>query len=189
MKNNKNNSIKGFGGLLAIIVAAVLAIGGGAYFLMSKSPAQKTAEKVAEVEQAASDIGASLPSLDFSLSSLPDLEVSSLNVAVPQISTGNVFSAPLVNTDFSYDTSNISIAAPSISADSLKFDMPSIPKSIPSGTVPTGGSTAPSGSVPSAPSAGATEPSVDCSMFAAVPSCSMTGPTGEALCKKCFPNK
>ncbi|MEK7478537.1 MAG: hypothetical protein AAB626_01260 [Patescibacteria group bacterium] len=178
--NNKNKFlVRGSVGLMAIIAVALLMIGGGAYFAMKKSPEQK----VAEVEQAASDIGASLPSLDFSLSSLPDLEVSSLNVAAPQISTGNVFSAPLVNTDFSYDTSNINIAAPSISADSLKFDMPSIPKNIPSATVPTGGSTVPSGGTPSASS-------IDCSAFAMAPSCSYV-PAGQArdTCKQCFPNK
>ena len=31
-------------------------------------------------------------------------------------------------------------------------------------------------------------PSADCSQFASVPSCSMTG-AGEAMCKQCFPNK
>lgn len=179
MENNKINSIRGFGSLLAIIVAVVLIAGGGAYIAMKKTPEQK----VAEVQQAASDIGASIPSLDFSFSSLPDLEVSSLNVAAPQVSTGNIFSAPSIDTDFSFNTPNIDIATPSISTDSFQFNMPSIPTgSIPSATIPSGsGSSAPS-------TGGATAPSVDCSVFASVPSCAMTGP-GEALCKQCFPNK
>jgi len=40
----------------------------------------------------------------------------------------------------------------------------------------------------SAPSTGATG-GPDCSVFAAIPKCSMTGPAGEAYCKKCFPDK
>lgn len=169
---NKNKFlVRGFAGLLAVIVTAVLVIGGGAYFAMKKNPEQK----VAEVQQEASDIGASIPSLDFSLSSLPDLEVSSLNISAPQVSTGNIFSAPSIDTNFSFTAPSIDIATPSISADSFQFDMPSIP----------------SGSGSSAPSTGgATAPSVDCSMFASVPSCSyVPAGQGQDACKQCFPNK
>lgn len=80
--------------LIVIIVAAVLVIGGGLYFLLKKSPAQKTAE----VETVVGDIGASIPSLDFSVSPVPDLNVSSLNVGMAQPNVGNIFSAPSVNT-------------------------------------------------------------------------------------------
>lgn len=54
------------------------------------------------------------------------------------------------------------------------------PQGVPSGipSLPPSGS----GQIPSG------MPQVDCSVFASVPSCSMTGP-GEALCKQCFPNK
>jgi len=63
---NKNKFlVRGSVGLMAIVVVAVLVIGGGAYLVMKKSPEQK----VTQVEQSASDIGASFPSLDFSLSS------------------------------------------------------------------------------------------------------------------------
>lgn len=169
MKNNKF-LVKGSAGLIVVVLVAVLAIGGGVYFATKKSPEQK----VAEVQQAASDIGASIPSLDFSLSSLPDLEVSSLNVSAPQVSTGNIFSAPSIDTNFSFNAPSIDIATPSISTGAFDFKMPSIP---------TGGSSAPS-------TEGSTAPSVDCSMFASVPSCSyVPAGQGQDACKQCFPNK
>ncbi len=175
--NIKNNFlIKGSAGLIAVIVVAVLVIGGGAYFMFKKSPEQKAAQ----VQEDVANIGASIPSLDFSLSYMPNLEISSLNVAAPEVSAGNIFSAPSVESNFSVSTGNLDITTPSVSTDSLKFDIPSIPTSMPSGS---------SGSVTPAPSTGSgSQPSVDCSVFAAVPSCAMTGP-GEAMCKQCFPNK
>ncbi|MDD5098361.1 MAG: hypothetical protein PHD31_01420 [Candidatus Pacebacteria bacterium] len=179
MNNKNNNLIKGSIGLIAIIVAAVLIIGGVFYFIIKKSPTQRAAE----VEIAVSDISASIPSLDFGASPLPDLNISSLNVGVAQSNVSNIFSAPTVNTDFSYQ-SNLDINLPSVSSSDFNFQMPSIPADIPTSNsnVPTtqGGETP--------PSAGNNQPSVDCSAFASVPSCSMTGP-GEAMCKQCFPNK
>ena len=71
---------------------------------------------------------------------------------------------------FSYDASNINITAPSISADSLKFDMPSIPKIFLARLFQP---------ADPAPSAGAAEPSVDCSLFAMRQSCSYV-PAGQA---------
>jgi len=171
--------MKGSVVLIAIIVAVVLVIAGGLYFFLKKSPAQKTAE----VENVVGDIGASIPSLDFSVSFLPDLNVSSLNVGMAQSNVGNIFSAPSVNTDFSFQ-SNLDIKTPSISASDFNFQMPSIPTNIPAGNQPA---TNPAAGTPT-PSAGAGQPSVDCSVFASVPSCSMTG-SGEAMCKSCFPNK
>lgn len=172
--NNKNiNLIKGSVGLIAIIAAAVLIIGGGAYFVLQKSPAQKAAQ----VENTVGDIGASVPSLDFSASPLPDLNASSLNVGVPDLQFGGSFSAPSVNTDFSYSP-NLDISVPSASSLNINIPAPSIPANIPA-NIPSSPSAAPSGTG---------QPSVDCSMFASVPSCSMTG-SGEALCKQCFPNK
>lgn len=123
--NTKNiNSIKGQVGLIAIIVAAVLIIGGGAYFAFQKSPAQKTAE----VETAVGNIGVSVPTLNFSASPVPDLNVSALNVGVPQLQFGGTFSAPAVNTDFSF-TPNLDITVPSMS--SLNVNLPTMPTNIP----------------------------------------------------------
>ena len=186
---NKNKFlVRGSVGLMAIVVVAVLVIGGGAYLVMKKSPEQK----VTQVEQSASDIGASFPSLDFSLSSFPDLEVSSLNVAAPQVSTGKIFSAPSFDTDFSFDTPSIDIATPSISTGAFDFKMPSIPSGINIPTIPSGsGSSEPYTGAPTAPpteTSGA--PSIDCSMFAMVPSCSyIPAGQGQDACKQCFPNK
>lgn len=151
--------------------------------MMKKSPAQKAAE----VETVVSDIGASVPSLDFSASPVPNLNISSLNVGVAQSNASNIFSAPSVNTDFSYQP-NLDIKFPSVSASALNFQMPSASSTAPTSN-PNGGTSAPvtqGGETP--PSSGTGQQSVDCSMFASVPSCSMTG-SGEAMCKQCFPNK
>ncbi len=187
---NKDNKflVRGSAGLIAVIVVAVLVISGGAYFTMKKTPEQKSVR----VEQAASDVGASIPSLDFSLSSLPDLEISSLNVSAPQVSTGNIFSAPSIETDFSFSAPSIDIATPSISTDSFQFNMPSIPTGINIPTIPSGsGSSEPSTGEPTAPPTGTSgAPTIDCSLFAMVPSCSyVPAGQGQDACKQCFPNK
>ncbi len=185
MKNTKNNLMKGFISLIAMIIAAILVIGGGTYFVVKKSGTQK----VAEVETNIGDISASIPSLDFSASPLPDLNVSSLNVGVVQSNTKNIFSAPNVNTNFSFQT-NLDIKVPSVSASDLNFQMPSAPTNNQPGNTNVGSpDSAPQGGG-TQPSAGASQPSVDCSQFAQVPSCSyISDPNGQAACKKCFPNK
>jgi hypothetical protein len=182
MNNKNNNLIKGSVGLIVLIVAAVLLIGGGIYFMMQKSPEQKAME----IENTVGDIGASIPSLDFNSSSFPDLNISSLNVGVAQPDTGNIFSAPSVNSDFSFP-SNLDINLPSVSGSDFNFQMPSIPTSNQPSIPATGGS-APTTQSGAPPSSGSGQPSTDCSAFASVLSCSMTGP-GEAMCKQCFPNK
>jgi len=161
-------SKKSLAGLIAIIMAAVLIIGGGTYLLIKKF----AGEKELGTEKAIEDIGASIPKLDFSLSPLPDLNASALNIAAPQLLVGNVFSAPSVNSDFSYNP-DVNISVPSTQID---IQIPSIPAS----SEPTAS--------PTSEAPASEQPQVDCSQFASVPSCSMTG-SGEAMCKQCYPNK
>jgi hypothetical protein len=162
-------SKNGLAGLIAIIIAVALIIGGGAYLLIKKFSGQKVAEiekTIEDIGASIEDIGASIPKLDFSLSPLPDLNVSALNVAAPQLPVSNVFSAPSVNSDFSYKPDvNISVPSPQID-----IQIPSIPTGVPSGG----------------------QPQIDCSQFASVPSCSFVGAAGSQAyeaCKQCFPNK
>ena len=171
--NDKNiNSKNGWTGLLVIIVVAAAIIAGGAYLLLKKSPEQKTAETEKTIE----DIGASIPKLDFSLSPLPDLNVSALNIAAPQLPvSSNIFSAPSVNTDFSYKP-NVEISVPIPQFD---IQIPSTP------STPKGGEI-------SVPPSGTPQPQVDCSAFASVPNCSYVGASGSSgyeACKQCYPNK
>ena len=173
MNNKKNKNLtRGSVTLIAIIIAAVLVIGVGVYMLVKKSsPAQKTAE----VDKAIEDIGVSIPDLNFSASPLPDLNISSLNITAPQIPTNNVFSAPSINTDFSYKP-NVEISVPTPQFD---IKIPSTP------STPKGGET-------SAPPTGTTQPQVDCSAFVSVPNCSYVGASGSSgyeACKTCYPNK
>ncbi len=156
MKNKNIFWIKGSVGLIAIIIAAILAIGGGVYFAVKKSPEQKTAETVQNI----SDIGASIPDLNFSLSQLPDLNVSSLNVNAGQISTNNVFSAPSIDTNFSY-TQKVEFSLPSTQ---INIPIPTIPANIPK-TTPTSETppAASQGSESSGPPSDISQPSsIDC---------------------------
>jgi hypothetical protein len=183
-----NNFMKNKYIILGIII--VVLIGGGIYLLVGKSPTKQQNE----TQQALDDVAVSIPQLDFSSSPLPDLNVSSLNVAAPKINTGNIFTAPTIGSNFSFTPDvNFDIATPTIPTDSFNFSMPKNIPTVPSSN--TGAGSTPSGmptNIPTTtppPSGGqGGAPSVDCSMFASVPSCSMTGP-GEAMCKQCFPNK
>jgi len=198
MENNKKiGSTRGAAALLAIVAVVLLIIGAGAYFLTQKTPAEKNngiAKNAGGVESPGGaenvpDIGVSVPKLDFSSSPLSDLNVSSLNVAVKQVSTGNIFSAPSINTDFSYKpVLNISMPNPTID-----FQMPAIPANIPAGgSIPSvTPSSAPAVAPSSAPSVTG-QPQIDCSAFSTVPSCSYTGAPGSEgyeACKQCYPNK
>lgn len=198
MKNNKNiGSTRGSAGLIAVIVVVLLIIGAGAYMFMKKAPAGNNNETAKTAGGAGSpggvetipDIGVSVPKMDFSSSPLSDLNVSSLNVAVKQVPTSNIFSAPSVNADFSYKPDlNISMPNPTID-----FQMPAIPASTPAGeNIPSSTpSSAPAVTPSSAPSVTG-QPQVDCSMFSAVPACSYVGAPdsqGYEACKQCFPNK
>lgn len=177
--------MKGFSPMVAIIIAAVLVVGGVAtYFLMKRSPEQK----VAQMEQSIDDIAVAVPDLNLSgaPTTLPDLNISALNVApFPQVQTNKIFSPPVVNSDFSYKP-DLKIDMPA--APQVDFQMPVIaptmPTSPPASTqqAPTGGGSQPSGGAPA----------VDCSMFAAPPSCSYVGAPGSQgyeACKQCYPNK
>lgn len=205
MKNNeKNNSMRGAIGVVALIIVILLIIGVGVYMYMSKTPAQKigeTGQTGTEAGTAAGDTGTtvsgievSVPDLVFSSSPLSDLKVSALNVSVAQIPTNNIFSAPEVNTDFSYKTDlNIPMPNPVIN-----FQMPAIPANIPgNGNAPV---VTPLVVIPSAPPVitptpgptGTAQPQVDCSQFSAVPACSYVGAPGSQgyeSCKQCYPNK
>jgi hypothetical protein len=178
--------------IVAIIAGALIIVGGGIYLIFANSPAQRAIRGASKAQNALDKIGGAIPDLNFSQSPLPDLNSSSLNVTAASLASGSIFTAPTVNTDFSYDSSSIKIATPTVDASMIK--MPSAPtgapSDVPSGTqgppttIPTGGQQ--TGSQPSGQQGGA--PTVDCSQFASVPSCSMTG-SGYDMCKQCFPNK
>ena len=190
------NIFKNQKGIVPLLIVAIIAIvaalaGGGIYLATRKSPEQQKAQQVSQAENSVDQVGVSIPDLNFSQSPLPDLKVSSLNVPAPSISAGgNIFTAPSVNTNFSYDVSSINISTPSVSSYDIK--MPAIPTTIPTQNQqapsnPTGGQPA-----TTPPSGGQQGPGGDCSQFAAPPSCSMVGAPGTPgyeMCKQCYPNK
>jgi hypothetical protein len=172
--------------VLGIIILVL--VGGGIYFLIKKSPAKQEAES----QKALDDIAVSIPEFDFSSSPLPDLNISSLNVAAPKISGSGIFTAPSLGSSFSFtpDTS-FDIKMPTTS-----FNF-TVPKNIPSASSdsyspPAGVPVSDSGSSIPPSGSGSEAPQVECSMFASVPACSYVGSPdsqGYQMCKQCFPNK
>ncbi len=208
MENKKSiNFERGSAGLIVIIAIILLIIGAGAYLytrtpsIPEKNDIGKTNETAGEtgetgsteVAGAVSDIEVPVPEMNFSSSPLPDLSVSSLNVSVAQISTGNIFSAPSVDSDFSYK-SDVKISAPN---PVINFEMPSIP--IPTGipgnvNIPSGTPSVPPANIPTVAAQPSVtgQPQTDCSQFASVPACSYVGAPGSQgyeACKQCYPSK
>lgn len=192
MINDKNkDSIKGFAGMMVIAAVAILIIGAGAYLIMQKSPAEQAGENAGTSESVV-DVGVSVPEFNFSSSPLADLNASSLNVGMPKFSFGNIFSAPSVDYNFSYKSSDIQISTPSPKID---FDMSSIPAGKPAGQppVPSNGTPSiPSTDSPSIPEQGQQQGTVNaanCAQFSAMPSaqyCSaVSNSNGKTLCEQC----
>ena len=95
---------------LVIIVVVVLIVGGGIYFL-TKSGSIDGGSK--GVEKSLEELKVETPEIDISLSPLPKLNVSSLNLSSPSLPGGNIFSGFSVNTNFSYQ-GDTNISSPAI---------------------------------------------------------------------------
>lgn len=148
--------------ILVITLVAVLVIGGGIYFLLKKAP---TGEKLTGVGESLEDLQVQAPDLEFSLSPLPKLNVSSLNLSFPELPAGDIFSSFPIDTNFSYQ-------------GNLNVSVPSIELNIPTQTTPQ----IPSQQQQWQPSAS------NCAAFSAIPSsqyCSMAGASGKTLCEQC----
>ncbi len=198
MKKLRTN--RGIAPLIILLVIAVLAIGGGAVYLKSQ-------DKPISVESARENIlgiqkDETLDSLEidtegfnFSLSSLPAIEITALNLEIPKMEVPKIggFNTKLNVISPTIDKNKINISMPSLANITPTISIPSNPTNIPTEApanlppidVPTS-HTDGQGSIPS--SGGA--PQIDCSQFQMVPSCSYV-PAGQAqdACKKCFPSK
>jgi len=141
--------------LIIAVVVALIVVGGAVYFFVAKKPlADQGAQKsLDELEIAA-------PELDLSLSPLPKLNVSSLNLSSPSLPGGNIFSGFSVDTNFFYQ-GNTNISSPAI----------------PQLTVPV-----------QQQQQQPTVNAASCAAFSAIPSsqyCSMAGSSGQTLCQQC----
>ncbi|MDO8663748.1 MAG: hypothetical protein Q7K28_02855 [Candidatus Wildermuthbacteria bacterium] len=150
--------------IIVIILAIILAVGGGVYFLVKKGPVGGGAKGI---EKSLEELKVEALNLDISLSPLPKLNVSSFNLSFPQLPSGNIFPSFSVDADFSYNK-DINISSPSV-----KINAPVIP-SIP-------------GQQSVQPPSGPTINAATCSQFSAIPSgyCSMAGASGQTLCEQC----
>lgn len=143
-----------------------MVVGGGIYFLMKKG---LVGEKLTNIEKSLEDLQVQAPDLEFSLSPLPKLNVSSLNLSLPELPAGDIFSGFPIDTNFSYQ-GNLDISVPSIQLN--------IPTQTPTQT-------------PQIPSQQQEQDAVNaanCAQFSSVPAgyCSMVGnPSGVTLCEQC----
>ena len=172
--------------IIVVAIIAVLALAGGGYWFY-----QSSSDQSAKNSSAINSVKVDDLNLDFSLSPMPDLEISSFNIPMPELTGSGSFSNIKVNSDFSY-TGDVKLSAPSYDFNvAVPTGIPTnIPTTAPTSTgAPASVPTTTPTSVPTQTGAPAGQ-STDCSSFAAVPSCSMVG-GGEAynLCKQCFPNK
>ncbi|MEK9135352.1 MAG: hypothetical protein AAB451_03620 [Patescibacteria group bacterium] len=139
---------------LVIIVVVVLIVGGGIYFLT------KNRSIDGGLKGALEELKVETPEIDISLSPLPKLNVSSLNLSSPSLPGGNIFSGFSVNTNFSYQ-------------GDMNISSPAIPQL-----------TAPVQQQQQQPTVNA----ASCAAFSAIPSsqyCSMAGSSGQTLCQQC----
>ena len=140
--------------ILVIALVAVLVVGGGIYFLMKKAP---TGEKSTDVGKSLEDLKVQAPDLEFSLSPLPKLNVSSLNLSFPELPAGGIFSSFPIDTNFSYQ-GNLNVSVPSV-----ELNIPSQQQQ----WQPSASNCAAFSAIPS-------------SQY-----CSMAGVSGQTLCEQC----
>ena len=182
--------------LIAVIIAFLLGTGAIIYKNKNSTPMIKTdtgeSRPMTAGEQAVDSVSIEAPKLDISLSPLPNLEISSFNLTVPDMPSANKLVPNIsVNTDFSASVPSVDLQTPTVDfkmpniGSLLKQSAPQIPTNIPSSD-PTSVIPETQGSAP------AGTPETDCSVFAQVPSCSFVGAPGSQgyeACKNCFPNK
>ena len=191
---------KGIAPIIIILIIAALAGGGTAVYLKAKGKPisiNSLKENVLgskSIETSLDEIKIENTDINISLSPMPKLEVSPLNIAVPQIQTPKLgsISVPKIDIANTLKADDMNIAMPNLDSFSPSISIPSVPKIEVPNNIPTP-SIIPS-EIPTtqiAPETGQNNaPAIDCGMFASVPSCSYV-PAGQAqdACKKCFPNK
>jgi len=162
---------KGFSAIIIVVIVAVLAaIGGAIYFFAFKSSGTGA-------ETSLDALNITTPAVDFSLSPIPKLNVSSLNVSAPDLPSSNIFPGFSVDSDFSY-------------SQDVNFAIPDVQYTLPSYEAPSQSSDGQSSGQQGSESQG--QPSIDCSAFSSAPSCSFVGAPGSTAyeaCKQCYPAK
>lgn len=170
--------------VIAVLAALAIIIGGFFAIKFLARPAEKegtvpTAEERV-TEKAIEDLSAPAPAFDFSVSPIKDIKLSTfnLNPTLP----GNVFSNLSLDTKISY-TGTISLSSPTVSLTApMNFNIKTSTEQ-PSNNVNTNVNVNTNTN---------TAPSIDCSQFSTVPSCSYVGALGSSAyesCKQCYPDK
>lgn len=150
--------------IIVIIIVATLVLGGAVYFLViKKAPGEK-----AGVGETLEELEVSAPTFDMSLSPLPSLNVSALNLSSPELPSTNLFKGFPTDTDFSYK-GEVELSTPSVP---FTYTAPSTPQE-----------------ETQQPSQQGAVNAQNCAQFSTVPSaqyCSMVSdPSGRTLCEQC----
>lgn len=103
--------------IIAVAVALILIISGaGYYFIVRETPEEKIAREGKEAAESVEKIKVESPDFNLSLSPLPSLKSSALNVSSLNLPTSGIFPNFSVNSDFSYGGST-TISSPTVELD------------------------------------------------------------------------
>lgn len=163
--------------IIAVAVALILIISGtGYYFIVRETPEEKTAREGKEAAESIEKLKVESPAFDLSLSPLPSLNSSALNVSSLNLPASGIFPNFSVNSDFSYGGSTM------ISSPTVKLDY-----------TPPASEQEQGGGQQEEQQGGGQQQSqsqvnqTNCAQFNSIPSsqyCYMTG-TGQSLCEQC----
>jgi len=164
--------------VIAVVLAVVIIVGGFFAFKTFETKRGEAPEKEGVVgEQEIENI--SVPSFDFSLSPIKEIQLSTFNLG--QASSGLAFTNLSLDTKIGY-TGNTNLNTPTVTLTApTNFNI----------TTPTASATNTNTNVNTNTNTNA-GPAVDCSQFSSVPSCSYVGAAGSEgyeACKQCYPNK
>ncbi len=190
----KNKTKQGIAPLLLVLIIAVITGGVGAIYLKAtNSPVSIESAKEnifgIQKEETLESIEINTDGLDFSLTSIQNLEVPALNIEVPNINTpklGNM--SAILSVDIQVQKDSINIESPNLENIKPKVSMPSIPKNV-NIPIPEKNTL---NNINSNITPSDSAPQIDCMMFQTVPNCSYVGTPGTQgyeACKQCFPSK
>ena len=115
MKKNKQSGFSPI--IIAVAVALILIISGaGYYFVVRETSEEKKAREEKETAKSADELRMEAPDFDLSLSPLPSLKMSTLNLSSPSLPSNDIFPNFSLNSDFYYGGST-AISSPTVHLD------------------------------------------------------------------------
>jgi hypothetical protein len=144
--------------------------------LSKKAPIVKIPKAAAKsaIDKSLDGLNVRIPTFDLNASPIPNLKITPLNLALPQLPGKGMMKNFTINTNVGYTGGAVHIPMPKIDISSMTPKTPTIP------TAPV---------MPAQPSAPSSAPTIDkasCTQFSGVPSCSYIPDTnGQKMCSQC----